>query len=567
MVCFPRAYRCDSYHYLDVSYLDGRREHITGPVQVFFNNWVHESIQVIKHEFHVATDRQCLDVVYRDGRFERICGPANLRLDPFVHQSIRVMSIQRHVASQGEYLIVQYKDGRKKHMRGPCELAFHPLEHERIEMHEALKLAANEAVVVYRRDPHLMGGSNVEPELVAKLQVLPPSGEAAAAAKNGKGPLPASIDRIAEGVPQLISLEEAAPQAPLLTTEAAGQEGAMHVERRVVHGPAVFMPDSNEWLHSFSWHGSVKADGKGSKTGYVGDVKVPHALNFQVIRCMPDSMYLSVRDVRTVDDANLTVHLMLFYELKSIETMLDSTNDMIGDFVNAASADVMTFASRLTYETFLGATAELSKTANFPILVSRMEQTGTALLKVVYRGYGASAQLQEMHDQAISRRTKLRLEADAAREEQEKKALELRCRQERAGQEQELEAAAARHRLEVQSLQKTQERELLDEAHAQELRYAQEKMRVDLAAERSRHEAELQRQKELTEITKERLAIEAEAELRKFEGMKQLGVDLTQYLVAQATERPDHHIKLDHAGGAGAPNLHLEMPAPARSRN
>ena len=36
---------------------------------------------------------------------------------------------------------------------------------------------------------------------------------------------------------------------------------------------------------------------------------------------------LSVRDVRTIDDAKLTVHLMLFYEMQSIETMLDSTND------------------------------------------------------------------------------------------------------------------------------------------------------------------------------------------------------------------------------------------------
>merc|ERR1719281_2417529 len=165
-------------------------------------------------------------------------------------------------------------------------------------------------------------------------------------------------------------------------------------------------------------------------------------------------MYLSVQNVRTVDDASLTVHLMLFYELQSIETMLDSTNDLIGDLVNAASADVMTFASRLTYETFLQETAELSRVANFPILSSRMEQTGTSLLKVVYRGYNASQQLQDMHDQAISRRTKLRLEADAAREEQERKATELRCRKERAGQEQELEAEAARHKLEVARLQK-----------------------------------------------------------------------------------------------------------------
>merc|ERR1719152_995465 len=154
--------------------------------------------------------------------------------------------------------------------------------------------------------------------------------------------------------------------------------------------------------------------------------------------------------------------------------MLDSTNDMIGDFVNAASADVMTFASRLTYETFLQETAELSKADNFPILSSRMQQTGCGLLKVVYRGYGASAQLQEMHDQAISRRTKLRLEADAAREEQEKRAMELRCRRDRSTQEQELEAATMRHKLEVLELQREQERKMADEEHTQRLRYAQE---------------------------------------------------------------------------------------------
>merc|ERR1719171_3511500 len=112
--------------------------------------------------------------------------------------------------------------------------------------------------------------------------------------------------------------------------------------------------------------------------------------------------------------------------------MLDSTNDMIGDFISSATADVMTFASQLTYEAFLQETSKLSDTSYFPILTSRMEQTGNKLSKVVYRGYAASSQLQEMHDQAISRRTKLRLEADAAREEQEKQAMQLRCRQERS---------------------------------------------------------------------------------------------------------------------------------------
>ena len=96
------------------------------------------------------------------------------------------------------------------------------------------------------------------------------------------------------------------------------------VDRRIVRGPVVFVPGQEEWVHRFSWHGS-KINGKGSKTGYAGDTKVPHALNFQVVRCMPDQIYLSIRDVRTTDDANLRVDVMIFYELKSIEMMLDST--------------------------------------------------------------------------------------------------------------------------------------------------------------------------------------------------------------------------------------------------
>merc|ERR1719159_846280 len=255
---------------------------------------------------------------------------------------------------------------------------------------------------------------------------------------------------------------------------------------------------------------------------------------------------------------------MLFYELKSIEKMLDSTNDLIGDLVNAATADVMTFASRLTYETFLQETVELSRVANFPILASRMEQTGNALLKVVYRGYGAAEALQQMHDQAIARRTKLRLEADAAREEQEKRAMELRCRRERSVQEQELEQAAARHKLEVLALQKEQERRIADEEHAQKLRYAQERAAMELSDERARHDEMLRREKESAELQAKQLATEREGEVKKCEALRELGVDLTQYLCAQAAIRPDQHLKIEHATGAAPPAVHVELPRKGR---
>lgn len=92
-------------------------------------------------------------------------------------------------------------------------------------------------------------------------------------------------------------------------------EKGNQVSRTIVKGPAVYIPEANEWVHSFSWHGSL-TNGKGSQTGRPGDEKQPHALNFQKLRCMPDQMYYTVKDVRTKDDAQIQIHLMIFYEVR-----------------------------------------------------------------------------------------------------------------------------------------------------------------------------------------------------------------------------------------------------------
>ena len=52
--------------------------------------------------------------------------------------------------------------------------------------------------------------------------------------------------------------------------------------------------------------------------------------------------------------------------------------------------------------------------------------------QVVYRGLSTSSRLQEMHDEAIAKRTRLRLQGDTARVEQAEQALNLRCREEQA---------------------------------------------------------------------------------------------------------------------------------------
>src|SRR5262245_50285522 len=58
------------------------------------------------------------------------------------------------------------------------------------------------------------------------------------------------------------------------------------VTRRIVNGPALFVPQPGEWLHTFSWHAS--------RGGSRGVPKEPNALVFQKLWLMPDQMYHDV---------------------------------------------------------------------------------------------------------------------------------------------------------------------------------------------------------------------------------------------------------------------------------
>ena len=274
--------------------------------------------------------------------------------------------------------------------------------------------------------------------------------------------------------------------------------------------------------------------------------KFPHELKFWKLRCTPDQMYACIKNVRTTDDAQITINLMIFYELKDVEQMLDSTNDPIGDFINAVSADMITFGASHTYESFQAATARLSELAAFPILADRMRQVGFDALKIVYRGFTASATLQDMHDQAIAKRTRLKLDADTHSMEQAQTTKELQCKLERSRAEMDLEDSGRRHKNSMLDLEAEQARNARDADHAQALRHEAERERASLDALRARNEEAL----------------------RFNETLSKLGVDLTAYLTVVGAKDPDHHIKIDGvgigangAGTAASPAFHFEVPS------
>jgi Type II secretion system (T2SS), protein E, N-terminal domain len=324
-------------------------------------------------------------------------------------------------------------------------------------------------------------------------------------------------------------LQVAAKEAVVVYSQ---KDGTSSVQRRIEYGPTLFMPRPGEWLHTFVWHAS--------EGGSEGVRKVPKGLVFQKLWLMPDQMYHDVTDVRTMDDAVLTIRLMMFFELLDIATMLETTHDPIGDFVNAATSDVVDFTGRHDFESFKQNTDKLNEIETYRQLAVRASQCGYRINKVVYRGYGAPERLQQMHDQAIEARTKLQLERATEQQAQDLESFKLESQMFRAGKRRSEQTAEVAHQLELdqrKQLVDLQAREALSNFHRQQEQLAAE-FRLDHRTREHTHERD-----HLTEL-------------------RRLGVDLTAYLTQS---RADQVIELRGPQG-NTTHLHLD-PSQTQDRS
>ncbi len=296
------------------------------------------------------------------------------------------------------------------------------------------------------------------------------------------------------------------------------------VHRRVERGPMLFIPSEDEWLHWFRWHGSDPHNPL---------LKVPEALQFSKLRVIPDQMYCHVEDVRTSDDALLTVKLMIFFELVDIEKMLDQTHDPTADFLNAVTADIIDFVASRSFEDFKMETERLNDLETYANLATRTSRIGYQVNKVVYRGYKASSTLQSMHDGAIEARTQLKLEAETESQAQDLADLKQQRQAVRQQQDQIIQREQAEHEVQLKRLDH-------DETMRQDL--AQSKAQMD--TQRERNEIELQRQQALNQEKTKALG-----------SMREMQVDLTRYLVAQY-QHPDRLIRI---AGDSQSQVHLHQ--------
>ena len=446
----------------------------------------------------VVREGETVSIFGAKGDQQIVTGPCAFR--PFFSE---VQFLKREACDQQSYLVIEYLDGKVEHRRGPTFVMVDPCLHRNVSVKHAIMLEASQALVVYSETETSAHHNN--------------------------------------------------------------HDDLKSVTRRLVKGPEIFCPLANEWLHRFSWHGSIiTGNGKGSITGSPNDTKVAHAVEFTKLRELPDQMYVykvsflmliilnddrvmshlhspfstndllikannqcryyTVRDLRTSDDALLTLHIMIFFELVNIEKMLDSTNDPISDMINAANADVMTYGASRTYEGLLAESNGLSENASYPLLISRMDSIGYKLNKVVYRGYQASSKLQSMQETAISSRTKLRLEADTFRQEQANADFMLNAKEHQSKQKFAQEERETEHK--VKMLRVKAEQELSSQRDANSLVLAHEK---DMNNERTTY----------------------------LNSLLEMNVDLTKYLCAQVSSKPTSHLLIENAGDNRGANLHI----------
>ena len=155
---------------------------------------------------------------------------------------------------------------------------------------------------------------------------------------------------------------------------------------------------------------------------------------------------------------------------------------------------------------------------------------GYRISNVVYRGYGAPASLQQMHDQAIEARTRLQLERATEEQAQQLEDFKLESQLARSAKRRSEQADEVRHEMELNSEKQEAER-ANKEAQADLVRELQSKshQQADEAKQRQNetHQAHLQ-------------------------VLKEMGVDLTTYLTQG---RADQVIEL--RGDGPKPHLHM----------
>lgn len=242
--------------------------------------------------------------------------------------------------------------------------------------------------------------------------------------------------------------------------EDAGRDSS--ISRRVLHGPALFVPHADEWVHQFTWTDMLGKDS--APDSAAGETK----RKFTKLLLNTQALHYTVTKVRTSDEASLDISLVVCYSLENIDKAID-TSDPMRDMAQALTADVTKFGGSCTLEGLLQRSGELNDVANFPTLSARSKEVGFEISSVTYRGYSASSELEALLDQTISSRRRHRLQQDEFEAEQQLQTLRLQSDMALSAQQHTREQQKQELALSLQAQQDKYDAAKLREQHEQQL--------------------------------------------------------------------------------------------------
>ncbi|KAH3760711.1 hypothetical protein Pelo_7456 [Pelomyxa schiedti] len=279
--------------------------------------------------------------------------------------------------------------------------------------------------------------------------------------------------------------------------------------RRLLRGPDNFIPTSTERAHQFEWSPA--------------DPNAKTKVTFQKLKLIVQSLKCVVEGVRTTDKILLAVEVMIFWDIVDVERMLDNTSDPVGEIRAATAADIVSFGSNHSYESLLSNTPQLSELDPYRMLVTRATAFGVAIRKVIYNGYRAEAGVQRVHDHALETRAKLKAEHEQNEHEQAQIDLKLKHEFERTKREGEHNAL------------------MREQAEIQE--------RFNLEMEKVKHAAALQRKQQEEELEQMARRRAHETDVAFYKELANIGVNVTQYLVAANQKPANQVVKIDQGTG------------------
>jgi len=366
------------------------------------------SSKFVKCGKRTVKDGEALAVWDEHGVHTEYVGPALVQL-----WMSTIRFLDRFVARADEYLVVTDKNGRIEHVKGPTAMFCNPTRHKSIELKKAVVLASpNECLVVYTKKkstdvpsalmvpPHTKKNVNAESKVEVEVEEYAAAGVAGAAIHTDDEP--------------------------------------REVLRRVVAGPAIFIPRVDEWTHEFRWT----------------SVKTNDPVQFSILQtgC---SRYDTKVSLRTADSVLLSAKLSIQFKVASVDAVLEGCDDPIAVMQSLLSADLSEFGTliksddMLTSESRNKITTQLGAMETYRKLIHGARSMGLEIISLCLKRLDASPELQRQYDYAIQTKAELTSKRAVAEQKQQLADLELSHQKRRMESEQALASAKLAHKLKM----------------------------------------------------------------------------------------------------------------------